>query len=102
MVVILVVVLALVQAAQLVQIMLAVQGEILPVNPVQVSNALVVIVPIVLTAIVAINVQTVKLATHNAIQIINVFVRIYIHFQPGMCCHLHHCINNIQSSIHYI
>ena len=71
MVVILVVVLPLVQAAQLVQIMLAVQGEILPVNPVQVSNALVVIVPIVLTAIVAINVQTVKLATHNATQIIS-------------------------------
>ena len=71
MVVILVVVLALVQAAHVVQIMLAVQGEILPVNPVQVSNALVVIVPIVLTAIVAINVQTVKLATHNAIQIIS-------------------------------
>ena len=71
MVVILVVVLALVQAAQLVQIMLAVQGEILPVNPVQVSNALVVIVPIVLTAIVAINVQIAKLVIHNAIQIIS-------------------------------
>ena len=71
MVVILVVVLALVQAAQLVQIMLAVQVEILTVNPVQVSNALVVIVPIVLTAIVAINVQIAKLATHNAIQIIS-------------------------------
>ena len=71
MVVILVVVLALVQAAQLVQIMLAVQGEILPANPAQVSNALVVIVPIVLTAIVAINVQIAKLAIHNAIQTIS-------------------------------
>ena len=71
MVVILVVVLALVQAVQLVQIMLAVQGEILPANPVQVSNVLVVIVPIVLTVIVAINAQIVKLAIHNATQIIS-------------------------------
>ena len=84
MVVILVVVLALVQAAQLVQIMLAVQGEILPVNPVQVSNALVVIVPIVLTAIVAINVQIATLVTHNAIQIINnLFVDINVIFKAN-------------------
>ena len=80
MVVILVVVLALVQAAQLVQIMLAVQGEILPANPAQVSNALVFIVPIVLTAIVAINVQIAKLVIHNAIQIIS-YILSNSHFQ---------------------
>ena len=73
MVVILVVVLALVQAVQLARTMLAVQGEILPVNPAQVSNALVFIVPIVLTAIVAINVQIVKLAIRNVTQITNYY-----------------------------
>ena len=65
-------------------------------------NVIMFIVLIVPAAIIAINVQTAKLVIHNVFQIINVFVRIYIHFQPGMCCHLHHCINNIQLSIHYI
>ena len=73
MVVILVVVLVLVQAVQLARTMLAVQGEILPVNHAQVSNALVFIVPIVLAAIVVINVQIVKLAIRNVTQITNYY-----------------------------
>ena len=64
-------------------------------------NAIVFIVVIVQAAIVAINVQIAKLAIHNVIQIINLFVRIYTHFQPDRCYHLYHYINNIQLSIHY-
>ena len=89
-----------VQVAQIVQVLKVV--VVINVIHHAMNIAIVVIAVIAQLVIVAINVQTVKLATHNAIQIINVFVRIYIHFQPGMCCHLHHCINNIQSSIHYI
>ena len=46
-------------------------------------NAIVVIVVIVQAAIVAINVQIAKLATHNAIQIIKQSLSIVSHFQLG-------------------
>ena len=48
------------------------------------SNVLVVIVPIVLTVIVAINAQIVKLVIHNATQIINnLFVDINVIFKAS-------------------
>ena len=48
------------------------------------SNVLAVIVPIVLTVIVAINVQIAKLVIHNAIQIINnLFVDINVTFKAN-------------------
>ena len=73
---------------------------VLPVKVIIVANVQIVI--IAQLAIVAINVQTAKLAIHNAIQIINVLVDIYTHYQPDRCYHLYHYINNIQLSIHYI
>lgn len=93
MVVILIVVLALVQVAQLVRITLAVQGEILPADPAQVSNALAVIVPIVLTVTAVIFVQIAKLAIHSAIQIISdYFYALLYYFLQLMLTHINYLL----------